>query len=465
MNTLHTRTDAAPRLLDTERAVEAARALVAESPADETEVTIDACTERFVRYADTGPTQSADRERVVVHVRARLAASTGWQEARAECDGLGKDEMRAALARALELARSSPPDTELTALGGPVEVARTQADENALAHPFEEKAEWVRSALGACSKHDLQPAGLATTSAHARVLVSSAGREVTGARSRAAFSLTATADNGRGGSGFAQSIARRPAELDVAATIERAVSKAVLNRAPEPFEAGEYPVVLEPAAVSAILLFAAYQGFGAQEVAEQASFLCGRVGTRGFPESLSVHDDAANDVYPGYLFDGEGTPRTRVALIDRGVLGEPVTDRRWAARTGRANTGHAQPQPTADGPRADDLVVAAGDKTLDELIGGLERGLLVTQFHYPNLIDPRTLLLTGMTRNGTFLVEHGRIVRAVRNLRFTDSLVRAFAGIRAIGRDREVAGALFDGEIVCPAIALDSFRFTSTTDF
>jgi PmbA protein len=239
----------------------------------------------------------------------------------------------------------------------------------------------------------------------------------------------------------------------------------VRNRAPEPPAAGDYPVVLEPAAVSSILLFAAYQGFGAQEVEEQASFLCGRMGTRCFSELLTVHDDAANPLYPGFLFDGEGSPRRRVALIEEGTLSGPVTDRRWAARSGQPNTGHARPQPTAEGPRAENLCVAPGATSRDELIAGLERGLLVTQFHYTNLIDPRSLLLTGMTRNGTFLVEDGRIVRAVHNLRFTDSLVRAFAGVRAVGRELEVVGALFDGEVVCPALALDSFRFTSTTDF
>lgn len=463
MTSVHVTEAAAPRLVSPEPALELARSLIAASAADETEVVIDTRAERFVRYADVGPTQSADRERVVIAVRARLASHAGWQEARAECDGLDPEAAHAALGRALELARLSPPDPELAALGGPVELAPTRADDATLAHPFAEKAGWVRAALAACARHGLEPAGLATTSGHGRILANSAGREVFGARSRASFSLTASVPGG--GAGFAQGIRARADQLDVEAAIERAVQKALANRAPEPLEPGEYPVLLEPAAVSSLLLFASYMGFGAQEVAEKCSFLCETAGKPTFSPALSVSDDAGNEVYPGLRFDGEGTPRRRTALIERGVPTGPVTDRRWAAKLGLANTGHAQLQPSPEGPRAENLVVEAGSARDAELLAGLHRGLLVTQFHYTNLIDPRTLLLTGMTRNGTYWVEDGRIVRAVRNLRFTDSLLRAFAGIEAVGSEREVAGALFDGEVVCPAVRLAGLRFTSTTDF
>lgn len=465
MTSISMQAQAPPRLVKPERAIELARSLIEASDADETEVVIESRAERFVRYADVGPTQSADRERVVVAVRARLVSAGGWREARAECDGLDPEAAHAALGRALELARLSPPDAELAALGGPVEVPASEADEATLSHSFAQKAEWVRAALAACARHDLQPAGLVTTSGQGRILVNSAGREVVGARSRASFSLTATSAAGAGGAGFAQILRARAGDLDVPAAIERAVRKAVANRAPEPIEPGEYPVLLEPAAVSSLLLFASYHGFGAQDVAEQSSFLCEQAGKPCFSKLLTVSDDAANALQPGFAFDGEGTPRQRVVLIERGTPTGPVTDRRWAAKLGIANTGHARLQPCPEGPRADNLVVAAGDQSGEQLLAGLERGLLVTQFHYTNLIDPRSLLLTGMTRNGTFWVEHGRIVRAVRNLRFTDSLLRAFAGIEAVGREQEVAGALFDGEVVSPALRLAGLRFTSTTDF
>ncbi len=247
--------------------------------------------------------------------------------------------------------------------------------------------------------------------------------------------------------------------------MRRAVRKADLGREPRHLDAGAYTVVLEPNAVSSLLLFASYVGFGAQDVAEESSFLCGRIGQKVFPESLTLHDDCHNEVYPGRPFDGEGAPRQRTCLVDRGTILGPVTDAAWAKKLGRENTGHAQPMPNTSGPKAFNLVVQPGDSSLEDLLAGVENGLLVTQFHYTNLIDPKDLLLTGMTRNGTFLIRDGEVVEAVKNLRFTESLVNAFKNLSGIGRDRSVAGALFDGEVVTPAMRIEDFRFTSTTDF
>jgi predicted Zn-dependent protease len=217
--------------------------------------------------------------------------------------------------------------------------------------------------------------------------------------------------------------------------------------------------------VSSLLLFAGYHGFGAQDVHEESSFLCGRVGEKLFPDGLRILDDATNEVYPGIPFDGEGTPRARVTLLEEGALRGPVTDARWAARLGVPDTGHAQPQPSADGPSTANLYVAPGLESLEQLIAGVERGLLVSQLHYTNMIEPRELTLTGMTRNGTFRIENGRLAGAVKNLRFTETLVNTLRRVTGIGRELRVAGALFDGEVVCPALRVERFRFTSTTDF
>jgi predicted Zn-dependent protease len=344
-------------------------------------------------------------------------------------------------------------------------VGADELDAPTLAHGFGPKAEWVRAALAACNAEWLQPAGLATTSGRACCLVNSAGREVFGARSRASLSLTASEPGFVGGAGFADSIARRVGALDPERVFRRAVGKAVASRAPRSIPAGEYTVLLEPNAVSSILLFAAYHGFGAQDVQEESSFLCGRVGERLFPEALGIDDDAHNDIYPGLGFDGEGAPTRRVELLRRGVLTGPVTDSLWARKLGIANTGHALSMPNTEGPKPSNLVVHAGETSAADLLAGIERGLLVTQFHYTNMIDPKDLMLTGMTRNGTFLVEKGEVVGAVKNLRFTESLVRALSNVTGIAREREVAGALFDGEIITPALRIDGFRFTSTTEF
>jgi len=438
--------------------------IIEASSADETEVTIDGTVDNFVRFSERGPTQSADRDRVRVAIRVRFdAGADGIREAKATCGTLEPDDTARALERALALARLSPAGAGLLPLDGAVEVRATSMDPATAGHGFAEKARWVQAALAACSEKGVRPAGLIQTTGLCRHLANSAGRRVSGESSRAAYALTASVPGG--GEGWGESIANRVDAVDPERVVARAVGKADRNRQPRAVDPGQYTVVLEPAAVSSMLLFASYYGFGAREVDEQASFLCGRMGERVFAPGLTVLDDTHNDLYPGLPFDGEGNPKQTVVLIEQGKLTGPVTDRSYARKLGLPCTGHAVPQPSGSGPVASNLVVRAGASSVDEMVGGVERGLLVTQFHYTNMIEPRELTLTGMTRNGTFLIENGEVVGSVKNLRFTDTLINALSRVDAIGAEPEVVGALFDGEVVTPAVRVDGFRFTSATDF
>lgn len=142
-----------------------------------------------------------------------------------------------------------------------------------------------------------------------------------------------------------------------------------------------------------------------------------------------------------------------------------MTNAHWARRLGLTNTGHGPAQPSSEGPRPQQLVLAPGHQSVEQLIASVDQGLLVHQFHYTNLMEPREMVFTGMTRGGTFRIEGGRVTHPVQNLRFTESLVRALTRVKGIGNQLEVAGALFGGEVLCPALRIDGFRFTSTTAF
>jgi predicted Zn-dependent protease len=458
-------------LLQSDHALDLLRGIVDRSPAAETEVSLESVEDRFLRFASAGPTQNADRERHQLSIRVRLSAEQergalgGWREARATCGTLDTDAIDRTLQRALDLAEMADCNEALVPMEGEVEVPESAAQRPTMDHTMGEKAAWAELALQSCEAEGLEAAGLAQTTTQSRTLVNSAGRAVHGFRSRAAFSLTASSPGGEGGSGFAETIVSNAEALDVARTVERAVAKACMNRTPEGVEPGSYTVVLEPAAVSALMLSAESHGFGAREFKEQSSFLCGRVGERLFPDSLRIFDDPLNDLYPGLPFDGEGTPKARKELLVGGALCDPVTDSRLARELGLPNSGHARPQPCAQGPTTTNLFLAPGHSSLEELIGGVQDGLLVSQFHYTNMIEPRDLTLTGMTRNGTFRIQGGKIGMAVKNLRFTMSLVKALQNVSGVGSSLEVAGALFDGEVICPALRIDNFRFTSATDF
>lgn len=456
-------------LLQDEHAFELLAALVAESPADETEATLECTEERFARFAPSGPTQSADREGYTLALRARFAdAGGGFREARAVVGSLDPAEARAALQRAVTLARLAAPDPWAVPLGGAVEIPATAPERPTQDHTFREKNAWIAAALARAEAEGLLAAGLARTEVACRTLVNSCGRAVHAARSAASFSLTAL-DGGRGGgriggpgpsggAGSAEALERNVDRIDAAAVIERAIGTAVRSRGAVTLKPRPLTVVLEPRAVASLLLFAQ---FGAQEYHEGESFLCGRVGERMFPLGLHLVETPGEATSPGWVFDGEGTPVRRTELLVEGAFHGPVTDGRWARRLGVTSSGHAPPQPSTQGPVVQQLSLAPGPDSLEELIAGVEDGLFVSQLHYVNVSDPRDLLLTGTTRNGTFRIEGGRVTGPVQNLRFTDSLIEALTRVTGIGATTQRAGASFEGECVTPALRIEGLRFTS----
>ncbi|HTS14982.1 MAG TPA: metallopeptidase TldD-related protein, partial [Candidatus Sulfotelmatobacter sp.] len=232
-------------------------------------------------------------------------------------------------------------------------------------------------------------------------------------------------------------------------------------REPVSLPPGEYPVVLEPYAVVDLLDMLGYLGFSALAVQEGRSFFeAGKV--IGSP-LVTIIDDAEDSAGAPVSFDYEGVPKRRVPLVEAGVCREAVFDAQTAARAHRESTGHGLPAPNPYGPFPLNMIMSAGDASRDELIGGLERGLLVTRFHYTNPVHPKLAIVTGMTRDGTFLVEQGRIVGPVRNLRFTQSYLEALAGVEAVGRERRLLRGFLGASLV-PAVRIRAFGFTGATE-
>ena len=179
-------------------------------------------------------------------------------------------------------------------------------------------------------------------------------------------------------------------------------------------------------------------------------------------QPVYIVDDAVADYAMGLTFDYEGVPKRRIDLIEAGVPLYPVTDSYWAARGGWLNTGHALPAPNTFGPMPLNLEMLPGESTIDELIGSIERGVYVTRFHYVNVEDPVPVLLTGMTRDGTFLIENGKLTRPLKNLRFTQSMTEALYWCEGVTSDRKFVGTE-EGASLVPAIMCEKFNFTGQT--
>jgi predicted Zn-dependent protease len=223
-------------------------------------------------------------------------------------------------------------------------------------------------------------------------------------------------------------------------------------------------VVLEPAATAELVGLLSYCGFGALAEQEGRSFLSGRLGERITGESVTIVDDATDPRTIALPFDFEGVPKRPVTLLERGVAVGVVHDTYTASRAQTRSTGHALPAPNSYGPLATSLVMSPGDSSLDELIEGTQRGLLVTRFFYTNILDPRQTTFTGMTRDGLYLIEGGKVVGAAKNMRVTDSVLAALGRISAVSAGLEAHRATV-GTVLAPAVRLDGLNFSSGTEF
>jgi predicted Zn-dependent protease len=220
-------------------------------------------------------------------------------------------------------------------------------------------------------------------------------------------------------------------------------------------------VVLEPDCVGTILVFLGYYGFNAKQVVEGQSAI--RLGEAQFDPAVDIWDDATDPLALGVTFDVDGTPKRRLDLVAGGVSAALAHDRRTARKMGAESTGHALSNGDREGAFPANMFMRPGADSAEQLVSSVRRGLLVTTFNYCRILDPKTQVVTGLTRNGTFLVEDGQVRSGVRNLRFTQSFVEALGPGRVLGigsAARFAYTAFGTGIVHCPAVHLGSWRFT-----
>jgi PmbA protein len=333
------------------------------------------------------------------------------------------------------------------------------ADGTALATP-EFRADGVRAVIAAAEALGVTAYGSFSTDTEALAVANSAG--IRAAEQRTSAQLLTVHMSPDGGTGYAEMTSRDATTIDAAAIGREAAAKARASDHPVSIPAGDYPVVLEEYAVVDITDQLGYVGLNGLAVAEERSFF--EPGRRIGSDLITIVDDGSDPAGLPMAYDYEGVRKQRVPLVEAGVCRAVVYDSQTGARAGHPSTGHGLPAPNPWGPFPLNAVMAAGDVSREELIGGLDRGLLVTRFHYTNVVHPKLAIITGMTRDGTFLVEGGRIVGPVRNLRYTQSYLDALAGVSAVSRDRKTVRGML-GAAVVPALRIDGWTFTGVTEF
>jgi PmbA protein len=425
--------------------------------AAEAEAVVTASSTALTRFANNRVHQNVASEDLTVSVRAVVGTRVGV----ASTNRTSPAGLAACCAAAVEAARRAPEDPRFPGLPAPLPAEtpdRAVASTRAMGP--ERRAEAAAAIVEASSSRGFRAAGQVAVADEAAAISNSLGVDVAMPVTRCRATVLSMAPGG--GSGWASFVSRdasllRPDELGAEAALLAERSGSPVDLTP-----GTYPVVLGPEAVSDLVQFIGWDGCSAKAVEEGRSFMTGRVGERVMSAAVTIVDDATSRDSAGLTFDWEGVPKSRVPLIERGVVRGPVTDSYWAAMTGRPNTGHALPAPNPWGPIPTDLEMSAGTATVEDLVGAVARGVYVTRFHYVNVEDPTRVTLTGMTRDGAFLIEGGRITRALRDLRFTQSVVEALSHVEGVTAERRLVGE--DAFVLAPYVRLAGFAFTGRTE-
>ena len=427
------------------------------SDADETEVHIDFVADALTRFANNTIHQNVAEQTLNVSVRTVFDGRT----ARASTNKTDDESLRRAVAASATLARSQPKNPDLLPMPGPQTYPKVirYFPATAAATP-KDRAVAVARVTELAEQNKQTAAGIFSTGAAVMAMANSKGLFASYRQSRSEFSITIMEQDS---SGWAKASAPDRDQIDPEQLAQRASEKAAASRHPKEVEPGRWTVILEPAAVLDLVGFLFYD-FAGTAVLDQRSCLTNRIGKQVMGENVSIHDDVTHKLQSGPPFDGEGMPRQTVLLVERGVPRHLVYARSTAKKMKTKPSGHGLPLPNQDGEAPFNLVFGGGNTSLETMVATTDRGILLTRLWYIREVDPYEKILTGMTRDGTFLVENGKISSGIRNFRFNQNILEMLSNVGQMSPAVRAAGEeSFD--MVVPAMKVRDFHFTEVTKF
>jgi PmbA protein len=427
------------------------------SDADEIEVDIDATTDALTRFANNTIHQNVAEQEAGISVRVVVDGRT----ARSSTNKIDEESLRRTVAAAISLARNQPKNPDLLPMLRKQKYQKVSRYFAATANTTpEDRAKAVAKVCRMAERSKQTAAGIFVSGTVQSAMANSRGLFARYEQTRSEFSVTILEKDS---SGWAKSNSPDIRTIDPEALAETASKKATGSRAPREIPAGRYTTILEPPAVLDLVGFLFYD-FAGTAILDKRSCFTGRMGKRLFGENITLWDDAYHPLQTGLPYDGEGLPRQKVLLVDRGIPKNLVYARATAKKMKAKPTGHGFSLPNEYGEAPMNLVFAGGDKPVDEMVRTTERGILVTRLWYIREVDPYEKILTGMTRDGTFLIENGRVVGGLRNFRFNQSIIEMLANVLMLGPAVRAAGEE-SFEMVVPPMKVRDFHFSEVTKF
>ena len=425
--------------------------------ADETEVQLDETIDALTRFANNAIHQNVAEHGVTVSVRTVVDGRT----ARATTNRLDEDSLRGAVESSLQLAHSQPKNPKLLPVPSKQRYRAVNRFTPATAALTPEaRARAVKQACDLAIQNGQVAAGIFSAGQSQHLIGNSRALFAAYRQTEAEFSVTMQDESA---ASWAKANSGSVSKIDPQSLAARASDKARMAKDPVELSPGRYTVILEPAAALDLVGFLFYD-FAATALEDQRSCLNKRMGKQLFGKNISIVDDVFHPQQMGAPFDGEGMPRQRVSLVEKGIPKNLVYSRASAQKARKIPTGHGFGLPNEYGEAPMNLVFGGGDSSLEEMVAGTDRGLLVTRVWYIREVDPYEKIMTGMTRDGLFLVENGKVASAVRNFRFNQSLIELLQNVQEIAPSlRTTAEEAF--EMVVPAMKVNGFHFTEPTKF
>lgn len=426
------------------------------SPAEDTEIIFGSYRNALTRFANNQIHQNHHEENAEITIRCTVGKRWGS----VVVNSLETEVLKKAVEDAMAVARLLPDDPEyLPSAEGPYSYAfmPEYGDGTAACSPSR-RAIVVKQGLEKVPA-GYEAAGTLSTGTNTLGVFSARGMNAVASSTTARYTMLMT---GATSSGYCESTARRLRELDVPTIAENAAKKAKLGENPRnDLPTGRYTVILEPEAVADWLMFFSWTGFGGKDYNDGESFLAGKLGERVTGENITIIDDATDPRTFGFPFDFEGIPKQKLVIIENGIAHAVAHSRDTCRKAGVVTTGHSV---GTFGAFPVNMILNPGNNTMEEMIGATERGVLVSRFHYSNIVDPMKTVFTGLTRDGTFLIENGEIVSGLTNFRWTQNALESLEKADMFTKDLTFNSAFFGGGAVVPSIRTHDFHFSGKSD-
>jgi predicted Zn-dependent protease len=451
-------------MLGKDKARELVEKALSFSSAEQTEVEIMAEESHLTRFANSYIHQNVSGSDTAVSIKAVIGKKIG----RASTNKVDDASVKETVEKAVEIAKVQRENPDFKSL--PKAESAAEID-NYISRTAEfgpkERAEAVEPIARGARDKGLKAFGAFTNGISEVAIGNSLGIFAYSIGTDAYVNTVVMGDTG---SGFAQGASRDVSDIDTHEIAKLAIEKALRSADPVDMPEGEYTVVLEENAAGEMIEFLGYLGFGALAYQEGRSFMCGKMGEKIVGENITIWDDGLDNRGFSFPFDFEGVPKKKVMLIEKGVAKGLVYDSLTAGKEKKESTGHSTGSPVG-GPMPLNILMMEGENTIEEMVKSTDRGIYVTRFHYTNVVEPMKVVLTGMTRDGTFLIEKGEITKPVKNFRFTQSVLDALSNTTMVGKKAKLLGggagygARFAMGSVVPALKIEKFKFSGVTQF